>query len=218
MRRVRSQLRAVTAEIRGRGTGPYWRFDHNIYQLFFKAWLVADRQQQCTYNVKAHGNLMENYLSAMLHRTAEIAVTMHPEQCKYAEIAERLADDVELYLERIFLITKFDPLLSDCPQCKETLPAHKANCMAAICWQCKYPTPPRNPNSSNESTVTPQCHDAIQCKPRGEQIPPVAPVTYRLTLPFTVSQSYGDVDMRIHGLWPNNKRDLNRLLEQLQHD
>lgn len=218
MRRVRARLVQVSSEVSSTPWSQYSRYDGNIHMLFLSALSLLNTPHVCTYYPEEHSNLLENYLCEILYSTATIAVTKHPEQCKYGEIADNLAKDAELYLHRIKLITCLDPMPCSCPQCGVQLPAHKANCMAAICWRCKYPTPPRDSSCTNESVITPVCHLQFLCAPRGEQRNPETEVVPRVSLPFSIPQSYDDIIMPKGPSWPRNKKDCQRLLDNLHHD
>ena len=87
---------------------------------------MLNNPHRTSYAWKEHRNLVENYAVARLERTAEIAVTKHPYQCKYGEIADELAYNIVLGLPPVNLIKVFDPLPDICPECKEPKPAHKA--------------------------------------------------------------------------------------------
>ena len=150
-----------------------------------------------------------------LVRTAQIATSKHPHQCKYGECAQALADDASLFLQRVNIIGDFDPLPDACPECHESKPSHKANCMAAICWRCKYPTPPSKAGSTNTAAITPQCHIPPICFPRGEQIGTDSQVLPRVRLPFTIPQGGSD-DCLSMIQWPRERKQLRILLEQLQ--
>ena len=218
LRRIKARLVQVSSEISSTPRSQYSRYDGNIHMLFLSALSLLNTPHVCTYNPVGHSNLLENYLCEILYRTAVIAVTRHPDQCKYGEIADNLAKDAELYLHRIKLVTRLDPMPCSCPQCGEQLPAHRASCMAAICWRCKYPTPPQDSKCANESVITPVCHLQFLCAPRGEQRNPVTAVVPRVSLPFSISQSYDDIRMPKGPSWPRKKEDRQRLLNNLQHD
>ncbi|MXZ90449.1 MAG: hypothetical protein F4W95_10510 [Chloroflexi bacterium] len=221
-RRLRRRLHEVVDETQHAGPrGPdgvlYERFDHVIFELFLNTWSMVKDPSRWTYAPREHKNLIDNYVVARLRRTAEIAIGKHPHQCKYGAVAYNLSDYAELYLYRVMLITEFDPLPAECPHCKEPKPTHKANCMAAICWQCKYPTPPRNQNSQITEVITPQCHIPALCFLRGESVTPKEPNAIRIKLPFTIPQDGEDQSLTM-GNWPRNRRDLRNLLEILHHD
>lgn len=221
-RRVRRDLREIVDETRQAGArfpggGRYERFDATIFALFLNTWSMVNDPPRWTYAPKEHKNLIDNYVVVRLSGTAEIAIGKHPHQCKYGAAAHNLSEYAELYLYRVVLITEFDPLPAECPQCKESKPTHKANCMAAICWQCKYPTPPRNPDSQNTAAITLQCHIPILCFPRGEAVTPVEPIAIRIKLPFTVPQNDEDQCLTM-GHWPRNRSGLRDLLDALNHD
>ena len=221
-RGLRRSLREVVDETRqARPLGPdgilYQQFDHVISMLFLNTYSMANNPSRWTYATKEHKNLIDNYIIARLRRTAEIAIGKHPHQCKYGAVAYNLSSYAALRLYRVMLITEFDPLPALCPHCKEPKPTHKANCMAAICWQCKYPTPPRNPDSQNTEVITPQCHIPALCSPRGESVSPVEPITVRIKLPFTIPQGGEDQCLPMRD-WPRDRRALRNLFEMLQHD
>ena len=218
LRRVKARLLQVSSEISSTPRSEYTRYDGNIHMLFLSAFSLLNSPHVCTYNPAGHFNLLENYLCEILYSTAALAVTRHPDQCKYGEIADHLAKDAELYLNRIKLITRLDPMPRSCPQCGEQLPAHSASCMAAICWRCKYPTPPQDSKCANETIITPVCHLQSLCAPRGEQRNPETKIVPRVSLPFSIPQSYDDIRMSKGPSWPRNKEDRQRLLNSLQHD
>ena len=120
----------------------YAEYDSDINMLFANSWSMLERRSQTTYAWREHENLIENYLVERLEVTARIAITKHPHQCKYGEIAQSLADEIRSMMPVVNIIREFDPLPDACPECREVRPAHRVNCMAAICWRCKYPTPP----------------------------------------------------------------------------
>ena len=212
MRRVKKILNEIVDETSSTGPGKYTQYDHVIHGLFWDTWLMLERPRHATYAPKKHKYLIENYAVARLERTAEIAVTKHPYQCKYGEIADRLAYDIVRGLPPVNIIKSFDPLPNTCPECKEPKPAHKANCMAAICWHCKYPTPPGKAGSENATQITPQCY--IPCSPRGEAVDPFSPLLRRIRLPFSIPQGSFHKD-DLGSSWPENGRELR---DQLQHE
>ena len=159
---VRKQLRELvreTTSVRGvfsNGTR-YAEYDSDINMLFANSWSMLERRNRTTYAWREHENLIENYLVERLEVTARIAITKHPHQCKYGEIAQSLADEIRSMMPVVNIIREFDPLPDTCPECREARPAHRANCMAAICWRCKYPTPPSEDGGENTAVITPQC-------------------------------------------------------------
>ena len=222
VKRVKRQLREVVDDTRSvpfvSNGGIYFaQHDHDISMLFLDNWSMLEHRQRTTYDWKEHENLIENYLLERLLRTAQIAITKHPHQCKYGEIAQNLADQAVILLRRVSLIKEFDPLPDSCPECRELKPSHKANCMAAICWQCKYPTPPGKARGENTSVITLQCHLQTVCVPRGEQITPTSTIVRRIRLPFSIPQGKFH-EWQPGAVWPHKRRDLNRLLEILQHE
>ena len=123
-RRLRRRLHEVVDETQHtRPRGPdgvfYEQFDHVIFMLFLNTWSMSNDPSRWTYAPKEHKNLIDNYIIARLRSTAEIAIGKHPHQCKYGAIAYNLSDYAELYLYRVMLITEFDPLPAECPNCKE---------------------------------------------------------------------------------------------------
>ena len=221
-RRVRRRLREIVDETRQAGARSpggesYEAFDAAMFQLFLNTWSMINEPRLWTYEPAKHRELMGNYVVGMLDKTAEIAISKHPHQCKYGAVAHNLADYAGRWLRITQLVTEFDPLPLDCPECKEPKPTHKANCMAAICWQCKYPTPPTNPDSQNTAVITPQCHIPTLCFPRGELVTPVEPIAVRIRLPFTIPQNGQDQCLTM-GHWPRRRRDLRNLLDELNHD
>ena len=222
VRNMKRQLKEVVDDVRHTGPrGPdgvlYQQFDHVISMLFQDTWSMINEPRLWTYAPAKHRDLIGNYIVARLEKTAAIAISKHPHQCKYGAIAYNLADYGGRWLRITQLITEFDPLPPTCPECKEPKPTHKANCMAAICWQCKYPTPPRNPDSQNTKVVTPQCYHGAPCFPRGELVTPVDPIVPRIGLPFTIPQN-GEDQSPMTGHWPGNRRGLHNLLERLHHE
>ena len=220
VRSVKRQLSEVVDEIRyrrpiGTDTTTYAQYDSQMFLLFLHNWSMLQNEWQTSYAPKEHENLIGSYLVERLLRTAKIAVNNHPHQCKYGEVAQELADEANLFLQRVNIIKDFDPLPDTCPECREPKPSHKANCMAAICWQCKYPTPPIRAESTNETVITPECHISQLCDPRGEQATPVAPILPRIRLPFTIPQSSNDERLPVIQL-PRGRRQRRDLLKQLQ--
>ena len=220
--RVRSQLRdlarqASSGRIVSANGVRYAQHDSDISMLCLNTWPMLGNHHQTTYDWEEHENLVENYLVERLEIIARIAVTKHPHQCKYGEIAQSMADDFKKLLQRVNIITVFDPLPAACPECGETKPTHQVNCMAAICWQCKYPTPPSRAGRENTGAVTPQCRIRQICFPRGEQLAASAPVLRRIRLPFTIPQDGSDECLSTTQ-WPRGKRALRDLLKQLQHE
>ena len=218
LRNVKKQLRRIARETTSVPMRKYSQYDATISTLFRDTWSMLDNTNRTTYDWKAHKELVENYAVARLERTAEIAVAKHPYQCKYAEIADTLAFDILMGLRPINVIRVFDPLPDNCPECKAPKPTHKANCMAAICWRCKYPTPPQKRDSDNSATITPRCHIPNLCWPRGEQLDPLDPIVTRIRLPFSIPQG-NTLENHLGPTW--NNRDRKRLrdfLEQLQQE
>lgn len=219
VRRVKQGLQQSYREV---NSAPKTRFtDHDVVisSLFLSMWTILDKPHQWTYDPKAHQNLLENYLVALLNYTAEVAISKHPQQCKYGGVADDLSRQANRYLQRVGIITELNPLPDVCPWCKVPKPAHKASCMAAICWRCKYPTPPANPDRASEKVITPQCHIDFLCAPRGEAVQPTAPVVGRIKLLVTIPQD-GEDSFHLLDLtgvsWPLNGRQLRDLLEFLQ--
>ena len=217
MRRVKKMLREIVDETRSEGMGTYTRYDHDIHGLFSDVWVMLNKPHLTTYKWSEHKNLVENYAVALLERTAEIAVNKHPYQCKYGEIADRLAYDIVRGLPPVRIVRNLDPLLETCPECKEIKPSHKANCMAAICWRCKHPTPPIEQGSKNAAIITPQCWNPLLCSPRGEQPNPASQTVSRIPLAFSmpVNDSH---EIHLGPKWPRNREDLDELLERLKQD
>ena len=176
---------------------------------------MLQNEWQTSYAPKEHENLIGSYLVERLLRTAKIAINNHPHQCKYGEVAQELADESSLFLQRVNIIKDLSPLPDTCPECREPKPSHKANCMAAICWQCKYPTPPIRAESTNETVITPECHLPRLCDPRGEQVTPNSPILTRIRLPISIPQGNGDEDLPM-GVWPRQRREFRNLLRDLQ--
>ena len=193
----------------------YARYDGEVFLLFLHSWSMLHNRWQATYAWKEHENLIGSYLVERLGRTAQIAISKHPHQCKYGEIAQALANDASLFLQRVNIIGDFDPMPDACPECREPKPSHKVNCMAAICWRCKYPTPPSKAGSTNAVVITPQCHIPPICFPRGEQTGPNSQILPRIRLPFTIPQGSSD-DCLSMIQWPRERKQLRILLEQLQ--
>ena len=219
---VRKQLRELvreTTSVRGvfskRTT--YAEYDSDINMLFANSWSMLERRSQTTYAWREHENLIENYLVERLEVTARIAITKHPHQCKYGEIAQSLADEIRSMMPVVNIIREFDPLPDACPECREVRPAHRVNCMAAICWRCKYPTPPSKDGGDNTAVITPQCHDSVLCSPRGEQLAAGAPILRRIRLPFTIPQKGKDERLSTFE-WPRNRGGLRDLLAELRHE
>lgn len=221
-RRVRRRLHEIVDETqhagaRSPGGERYEQYDATISELFRNTWSMVNDPFRWTYAPKEHENLIDNYVVVRLSRTAEIAIGKHPQQCKYGSVAHNLSEYAKLHLYRIALITEFDPLPAECPQCKEPKPTHKSNCVAAICWQCKYPTPPQKPDIQNTNVITPQCHIPMLCFPRGEAVTPAEPIAVRVRLPFTIPED-GQDECLTMGKWPRRRKDLRNLLEELNHD
>ena len=221
VRRVRNQLRDLvqrtsSERIVAANGVRYAQHDFDISMLFLNTWPMLANHRQTTYDWEEHENLVENYLVERLEIIARIAVTKHPHQCKYGEIAQSMADEFKTLLQGVNIITVFDPLPATCPECGETKPTHQVNCMAAICWQCKYPTPPSRAGRENTGAVTPQCRIRRICFPRGEQLAASAPVLRRIRLPFTIPQDASDECLSTTQ-WPRGRRALRDLLKQLQH-
>ena len=222
VKRVRRQLREIVDDTRSApfvfNGGIYFaQHDHDISMLFLDNWSMLEHRQRTTYHWKEHENLVENYLFERLLRTAQIAITKHPHQCKYGEIAQFLADQSVILLERVSLIKEFDPLPDSCPECRELKPSHKASCMAAICWRCKYPTPPAKAGCDNASVITLQCHLQQVCVPRGEQATPISTIVRRIRLPFSIPQGNFH-EWQPGAVWPHKRREVRRLLEILQQE
>ena len=222
-RTVRKRLGDLVDEARYAG-GPgssgsqiYEAYDGTMLDLFVHTWSMSNVPRRWTYEPKNHKDLLGNYIVARLEKTAEIAISKHPHQCKYGAAADNLAYYARRYLSVTRLITEFDPLPQVCPECAEPKPSHKANCMAAICWQCKFPTPPRDLLSQKTEVVTPQCHVGAACIPRGELVSPAGPVVTRIRLPFSVPHA-GEDDCMPASEWPRNRQQLRDLLNQLNHD
>ena len=221
-RRLRRRLYEVVVEAgsahpRGPGGQIYEQYDHAIHMLFLQTWSMVNDPHQWTYAPRQHRNLIASYVIERLRRTAEIAINKHPHQCRYGAIAYSLAELAEMYLYRVNIITEINLMPSQCPECRETTPTHKANCMAAICWRCKYPTPPRNPASRNNNVVTPQCYSLLPCSPRGKELKPVEPVALRLRLRVGIPHN-GEDQYLLGPEWPLNQRVLRQLLEEINHD
>ena len=94
LRRAKRELREVADETRTTGFNEYTKYDPVIAALFRNIWSMLNNPHLSTYAWKEHKNLIENYAVATLERTAEIAITKHPYQCKYGEIATSLAYDI----------------------------------------------------------------------------------------------------------------------------
>lgn len=218
VRRVKRGLLQSHHEVNDADETRFTGYDAEIGILFLRMRSILDKPFRWTYTPKAHQNLLESYLVELLNYTAELAISRHPRQCKYGGVADGLARQAELYLQRVWIIKELNPLPDVCPECKETKPAHKASCMAAICWRCKYPTPPANPDSASEKVITPQCHIDIVCAPRGEALRPTAPVVVRIRLPLTIPQVGEDFANVVlsSGSWSSIKRKRRALLEELQ--
>ena len=199
------------------GNRVYEAYDGTMLSLVLHTWSMANNPRRWTYEPKNHKDLLGNYIVARLEKTAEIAISKHPHQCKYGAAADNLAYHGRRYLSFTPLITDFDPLPQYCPACAEAKPSHKANCMAAICWQCKFPVPPRDPDSQKTEVVTPQCHVGSACHPRGELVSPHGPIVTRIRLPFSIPHA-GEDDCMPANEWPRNKRQLQHLLNRLRHD
>ena len=219
---VRKQLQDLAREttsvlgVYSNGTR-YAEYDSDINMLFMSSWSMLEHRNRTTYAWREHENLVENYLVRRLQLTAEIAISKHPHQCKYGEVAQRMADEIRSMMPVVNIITEFDPLPDTCPECQEAKPVHRVNCMAAICWRCKYPTPPIRAASETTTMVTPQCHIPQLCFPRGEQLAAGAPFLRRIRLPFTLPRNGTDERLSM-GTWPRNRRALRDLLEQLRHE
>ena len=217
-KQLRNLVRETTSvpSVYSNGTR-YAEYDPDINMLFVNSWSMVGRRYQTTYAWREHENLIENYLVRRLQLTAEIAITKHPHQCKYGEVAQIMADELRSKMTVVNIITGLDPLPDNCPECREAKPTHRVNCMAAICWRCKYPTPPSKHGGENTAVITPQCHIPQLCFPRGEQLAAGAPLLRRIRLPFTIPQNSRD-ECLSRGEWPRNRRELRDLLEQLQHE
>ena len=221
-RRVQRRLHQIVVETRqagphSAGGATYEAYDSTMFILFLNTWSMTNKPNQWTYDPTHHRDLIRNYVVARLKKTAEIAISKHPHQCKYGAVAHNLASYASMWLRVTQLITEFDPLPTNCPECKEPKPTHQANCMAAICWQCKYPTPPKKPDSQKTTVITPQCHMPTLCSPRGELVTPVEPIAIRIRLPFTLPQNGEEQSLEM-GEWLRRKRDIRNLLGQLNHD
>ena len=219
---VRKRLYELVNETRYAG-GPgssgnmiYEAYDVTMLNLFLHTWGMANDPRRWTYELKNHKDLLGNYIVARLKKTAEIAISKHPHQCKYGAAADNLAHYARRYLSITPLITDFDPLPQVCPACAEPKPTHKTNCMAAICWQCKFPVPPRDPDSQRTEVVTPQCHVGTACHLRGELVSPHGPIVTRIRLPFSIPHA-GEDDCMPASEWPKNRRQLQDLLNRLRH-
>ena len=199
------------------GNRIYEVYDGTMLNLFLHTRGIANDPQRWTYEPKNHKDLLGNYIVARLKMTAEIAISKHPHQCKYGAAADNLAHIAGRYLRVTRLITEFDPLPQVCPACTEPKPSHKTNCMAAICWQCKFPVPPQDPDSQRTEVATPQCNAGTACHPRGELVVPQAPIVTRIRLPFSVPHA-GEDECLPASEWPRNRRELQYLLNQLRHD
>ncbi len=221
-RRIQRRLDEIVQEVRQAGPrspggARYEAFDDTMFLLLLHTWSMIDEPSQWTYDPANHRGLIGNYVVARLDKTAEIAISKYPHQCKYGAVAHNLSDYAGRWLRIVQLITQFDPLPQFCPECAEPKPSHQANCMAAICWRCKYPTPPRYSNSQKTTVITPQCHIPILCSPRGEMLAPMEPIANRISLRFTIPHN-GEDQCLTMGNWPDRKRDLGRLLDILDHD
>lgn len=222
VRSLKRRLNDVVSETRQAGAHwpggeHYEAYDFTINMLFLQTWSMLQNPYQWTYAPREHEDLIAWYVIERLRRTAEIAISKHPHQCKYGAIAYNLSEFAALHLYRINIITEIDPVPTECPECREPKPTHKVNCMAAICWRCKYPTPPRSKNSQNTTVFTPQCYSLFSCSIRGEELVPVAPIATRLKLPIGIPR--GGEDQSLTGpLWPPNRGRLRQLLEDLNHD
>lgn len=219
---IRKQLRDLvreTTSVRGvysNGTR-YAEYDSDINMLFVNSWSMLEHRNRTSYAWREHENLVENYLVERLEITARVAITKHPHQCRYGEVAQSMAEEFSRLLPRVNIITGFDPLPDACPECREAKPAHRVNCMAAICWRCKYPTPPGKHGEDNTAIITPHCHIPQLCFPRGEQLSANAPLLTRIRLPFTIPQNGKDERLSM-GEWPRSRSGLRDLLEQLQYE
>ena len=196
-RRIQRRLDEIVHEVRQAGPrspggARYEAFDGTMFLLLLHTWSMINEPSQWTYDPANHRDLIGNYVVARLDKTAEIAISKHPHQCKYGAVAHNLSDYAGRWLRIVQLITQFDPLPQFCPECAEPKPSHQANCMAAICWRCKYPTPPRYSNSQKTTVITPQCHIPILCYPRGEMMAPMEPIANRIRLPFTIPHNAED--------------------------
>ncbi len=206
--RVRRRLSELVDEIRyARPVSSdgvrFAQYDSEIFLLLLHSWSMLANQWRTTYAWEEHENLIGNYLVERLVRTAQIAISKHPHQCKYGECAQALADDASLFLQRVNIIGDFDPLPDACPECHESKPSHKANCVAAICWRCKYPTPPIKAGSTNTAAIIPQCHIPPICFPRGEQIGTDSQVLPSTTAALLLSVAIIDVGSGFVALWPD---------------
>ena len=219
---VRQQLRRIVGQLRTTGTrlpggDKYSRFDFELYSFFNNTWLILERPHSWTYAPIQHQDLLDTYIFRRLRRIAEIAITKHPYQCKYGEIAHDLSWESELLLQSVNIIVEFDPLPGRCPQCKEAKPKHRANCMAALCWRCKYPTPPSDRKGQGERVITTECIYSSNCEPRGELIQPDEEVVKRLSLPLGMPRQGDREEDLITLRWPTNKKELKELLKIHEH-
>ena len=215
LKRTADQLR--TASTRLPGGDKYSRFDFELYSFFNNTWLILERPHSWTYAPIQHQDLLDTYVFRRLRRIAEIAITKHPYQCKYGEIAHDLSWESELLLQSVNIIVEFDPLPARCPQCKEAKPKHRANCMAALCWRCKYPTPPSDRKGQVERVITTECIYSSNCEPRGEFIQPDEEVVKRLSLPLGMPRQGDREEDLITLRWPTNKKALKELLKIHEH-
>ena len=216
VKEVLDELKGIINEVRTRG----FHFDHIMYELFNNTREMFEAPDRMTYAWSEHDDLVGNYVVQRLKRTAEIAITRHPHQCKYGDIANALASRANYFLPRHRLVMDIDALPKKCPECDEPKPSHKASCMAAICWRCKFPTPPTRKRSENESVITPQCllyfHTRnLPCPLQGEQVTPYAPIVKRLSLPFSIPTMNKD-RFRDGPQWPSNKRALRHCIEEIE--
>ena len=222
VRRTKKQLQELVQETRSMrpvfSNGlRYAQHDFDISTLFINTWSMLANQHRTTYAWKEHENLVENYLVERLEIIAKIAVTKHPHQCKFGEIGQSMADEFKILLPRVNVVKEFDPSPACCPECREPKPTHKVNCMAAICWRCKFPTPPIKSGGECTTVITPQCRIPEICYERGEQVAASAPVLERIRLPFTLPHNGSD-DCLSMIQWPRDRGQLKDLLEQLQRE
>ena len=218
LKEIQERLNQVTGEIRARGH----HFDHTMYSLFSNTERMLAEPSETSYAWSEHDTLIGNYITERLKRTAEIAITKHPYQCKYGEIANEIASDSELLLPRIRLTMDINAIPEECPQCGEVKPSHKANCLAALCWRCKYPTPPIRRRSENASIISPQClmflNDRnLQCPLRGEDVTPNTRIVKRLSLPFSLPLEDED-QFRTTPSWPIGKESLKEILREIEEE
>lgn len=215
MRRVGRELERTYDRTTSEHGSPYSQYNGDISTIFLYCWSMVKNASRWTYNPREHQNLIENYLIEWLRYVEQLAIARHPSQCKYAEVAYNLAQESRNYLRTVLLITEFDPLPQECPECREALPAHKANCMAAICYMCKLPAPPQRRSSENTAVITPQCYNNPFCIFRGQQLNPKAPIVPRISLGFGIPE--GSQDMRVRAsILPARKKERRNTLANLQ--